>query len=887
MQCREYRPGDSAAPKTMDLGQRIYTRYGRSPGVISLELGSGLARDIFRFSNRLPLLQTLQQRWNIDRVPFSTLTNAVWLRAVSTPVPVKSHTLSARITAVPAAAGQPANPPSVVASQEPQLPTDPHVEHTSRLVPSPEASQTIHGARSESGSIQDIRSHGAAPSAGTQPDISGVSADGTTGTTGAPGEKASTTAPVNLPSPVNDKTSPAQVHRSGEIVSHERVQEIAVVNEATQRVHGDAKTSTQPSPQHLFTLPMTGDENMPSRAQRHAFLPLPGGAQLGPAIFLRQAKGSLSRAKQVPAIAAEGKPPGTSSEAGSWLSTSKSESLPALGSQEIARSVTFEQASFDGIATGTAAPELLQRRLTPTFRSGTDTSSTASPLHGATGDIVSGVGERRDSSTRSNKKNAFKANSSSPNAEQILTREIDSSPPTPGSVASPLVLSHSEAPILHRSGPRELVNSSRQAPTIPVSVGPSAAVETAGKASEEADVLPSTLVHRASDHAHYATPVVSADHARAASGRSAVAPFVQRVAPSSASSRMDNRNVPLPADFHAGPASISPSPAEGGRTRPVKPPVVRNADVVIHRAEAGVTAAPIRSESGLAATQPELATNVKAGMNSGSAIVHRTKSWAPPDQLERKVVVHADPKPSASTGAQPIVQARYSVQQESGSTQAAAVGSEPYASQVQRLTEPPETANSLDAPGVLQASGDVARAVLSLPTPAATQSISGARMYPQGVTLPNPAGQLPVLRRYPQNSSPPAPTVPKRWPGTTVASASPATTLGNVSRHVSPPGASHITHALWRRAAEEASPTELNPPVAPSPARFNPVQRAAATTGSSAASAGGTTPALPSLSGGNNQRSLALPPGELARLTNRVYELLVRRLAAEKQRRGL
>jgi hypothetical protein len=30
-----------------------------------------------------------------------------------------------------------------------------------------------------------------------------------------------------------------------------------------------------------------------------------------------------------------------------------------------------------------------------------------------------------------------------------------------------------------------------------------------------------------------------------------------------------------------------------------------------------------------------------------------------------------------------------------------------------------------------------------------------------------------------------------------------------------------------------------------------------------------------------------LPPGDLAELTNRVYELLVRRLAAEKQRRGI
>jgi len=83
----------------MDLGRRIYARYRFSPGVVQLEPGSGVANDVLGFSDRLPLLHILHQRWSLDRASFPILDNPIWLRLRSQPSSPELHTMVARVAA--------------------------------------------------------------------------------------------------------------------------------------------------------------------------------------------------------------------------------------------------------------------------------------------------------------------------------------------------------------------------------------------------------------------------------------------------------------------------------------------------------------------------------------------------------------------------------------------------------------------------------------------------------------------------------------------------------------------------------------------------------------------------------------------------------------------
>src|SRR3974377_563117 len=84
MQSQRTNSRESAFTQTMEIGKKIYERYGQSPGLIALERGSGLTGKVLLFSDRLPLLQALHERWNTDGGPFGRLTaNAFWLRALA------------------------------------------------------------------------------------------------------------------------------------------------------------------------------------------------------------------------------------------------------------------------------------------------------------------------------------------------------------------------------------------------------------------------------------------------------------------------------------------------------------------------------------------------------------------------------------------------------------------------------------------------------------------------------------------------------------------------------------------------------------------------------------------------------------------------------------
>src|SRR5271165_2850090 len=84
MQNRAYESRDSELERsnqTPQLGQNIYARYAMSPGVMSPGLGSGLTGQILRFTERVPLLHSVYQRWNVQGGSFGMLTNPVWLRS--------------------------------------------------------------------------------------------------------------------------------------------------------------------------------------------------------------------------------------------------------------------------------------------------------------------------------------------------------------------------------------------------------------------------------------------------------------------------------------------------------------------------------------------------------------------------------------------------------------------------------------------------------------------------------------------------------------------------------------------------------------------------------------------------------------------------------------
>jgi hypothetical protein len=98
-------------------------------------------------------------------------------------------------------------------------------------------------------------------------------------------------------------------------------------------------------------------------------------------------------------------------------------------------------------------------------------------------------------------------------------------------------------------------------------------------------------------------------------------------------------------------------------------------------------------------------------------------------------------------------------------------------------------------------------------------------------------------------------------------------------------GKSEVTHRAGRRADEASLWLQPIRGVTPSRASSNVVQRSTdSSVGSTSAQHASGLPGLPS---SRNQTSQSLPPGDIAQLANRVYDLLVRRLATEKQRKGL
>jgi len=85
-QSKEPLSGEQAASgQSVDLGRAIYARYYDSPGILPLGLGPGLARQIYSFSEHLPLQRSVQQRWSTEGVLTNVPSGPLWHRALTSP----------------------------------------------------------------------------------------------------------------------------------------------------------------------------------------------------------------------------------------------------------------------------------------------------------------------------------------------------------------------------------------------------------------------------------------------------------------------------------------------------------------------------------------------------------------------------------------------------------------------------------------------------------------------------------------------------------------------------------------------------------------------------------------------------------------------------------
>jgi hypothetical protein len=104
------------------------------------------------------------------------------------------------------------------------------------------------------------------------------------------------------------------------------------------------------------------------------------------------------------------------------------------------------------------------------------------------------------------------------------------------------------------------------------------------------------------------------------------------------------------------------------------------------------------------------------------------------------------------------------------------------------------------------------------------------------------------------------------------------------------PGKSAAAHRAWARTDLALAQTgiqqaAIHHEMPHSPGSLNRLQRSAID--ATPATSGQTASAIPSLSAQSKATSPTATPVDLTQLTDRVYEMLVRRLASEKQRRGM
>ena len=1002
-QSNEGLSGEFSVPdQTLELGRKIYSRYGNSPGLISLGLGPGWARRVVQFSDRLPLLHILRQRWSQDRLQFPISTSPLWFRVFAPSKSVEQPSPGGLSIVHPALQGSQAGISAVELSASnfgsPQgssscsrgskveadsghavppgpagqihLPTRSAMDRVSRVhnastpLERKNLTENHHGIQAEAGG--DVRS-GSAPAPADMAGSPVLRAE-------PEGDKAVRTrvstevteaiGPTASPLTVQNGTTLPPSRASSESCQVTMMREPGSTTAAAGMIGKSSSASTSQvqrkaesklSFQTTTAAPTAGassqvPQSSPGAATRESSNSLtvegsqgvkvshPSQAQVGPPIFWRQA-GALSRTKQQSAGSPETYRAGGSPTIDSPSKASKPESRPAsrMPSQEM------------GVFGGDRKATDVRRAMTPRqqeviLTNGLQPQAIVGKQNSVTDSGALPAAEKTfEHSDLRLSPARFRDPDQAPGEGAVVVGEYSSAKPIGESTALPLVQRRetvfvsppresSKPGIAAESVSRrvellagEAVSRASKGDTVALSVGPSAAPRADVDANQPRGTgLPgdcgSNLMQR--------SPYNPIRH----QGERDIPPIVQRqatVLPShgteSSSARTTTQGASQPMDSPTGKTVIpalnsdgvssnqpsgTGSPAFGvtsslvpmrmkssaeHQERPLAPLFVQRIETILRSPQnesfdAGTAeVAPHRYESpagqprisalkpdgvlsaGSSATgsadailnQPvgtgSLASSLGSTLvqrHTDSLITRRGKFAARASEAQETPVVRPRFTPAASLEARSVVLARKKIQPQGG-------GGGTLRTEVlpQIMTSPTQGVRCARTEEQTTTAAMDEVPTISKANPAQSQS-------PERGVFPDAGSAIPVLRRTARETS----------SGDVMGY--PPAGKGSVSLS----GSSDIRYPTWRRTDMTSTQSGINHGVTRSAANLNVVQRSAAV---SPSNMGVQTPAaLPSLPDGTRPTSQALPSGDLTQLANRVYELLVRRLASEKQQRG-
>ena len=1000
----------------MDLGRRIYARYRFSPGVVQLEPGSGVANDVLGFSDRLPLLHILHQRWSLDRASFPILDNPIWLRLRSQPSSPERHTMVARVAASHPPAALPMGPPASESSsthpglwqqQEPGSgdsnaePVHPQstsldpggcVNNAATESPSAtrspfKASQGSQAGDLPTGSDSTVAGTGTpnAKNLDTTPPYATLFVADATSVGSAPGSRFTRPALLGLsPTPVGGvapQSRLGRIHRSAEVVSQEDVRKATEGNPAAHNVSASKATTgaesiSKSSPQ----IDVDDGKSASASAQRQTLPPASDQTQMGPPIFLRAGKGTVST-KQPSVVTSEVKSErkqdvsslnktsspgitqrnsplaaGSSGESLSgnppvsvmanarspWPATSvpmvkpqsetASEGATATLSQQVSpahsprervsqlpdnsvrdagvtpsaeasssrANVTASAPHDPGITCPRgrtqqapassqhlpATPQFVQRKLKGSVSAGSESSGAESPASGATG-LDRHAGQADAQCSRREDTNLSGNASATLHVERSSNSDPGSGPSAVGIAGADLVLRHSEASWAHPTDTTMSRNAAQSTPVSHPSVAASAETAPGQKVAEDSG--PRNVPQTTDPPPGLPSLVLSHRSLEASPKGSAVAP-VQRTPATMQSPPTGSSSQPAIQPAAAGQPSVTPSASAlagdvSAATNSRLSAANRVADhfnretVVLARqpgdvAPGGTAPVPLVQRKSTSSSPP-----LGTGSSNSMHVEHsEARSQAPSSSSDARRLSRSLDMPLGSArvpqrAASDITDVAWRRGAESSKTP------EPGPA----LTHSSASSTAVERSS---ASSDAQRLSRSLDMPL------GSAWVPQraasGIT------DVVVWRRGAESSKPPEPD-PARTHSSARSTAVQRSSANGVQTPLVLPGlgrsnssyqlgTSPMTHPILRRTVEGATPAEVHPPFGHSPAKAGAVQRAPS---NSATPNAVRTPSAPPSVGRSNPTSQVLPPGDLAELTNRVYELLVRRLAAEKQRRGI
>ena len=935
----------SEAPdRTLDLGWRICARYGSSPGVISTGSGPGLARQVFQFSERLPLLQTLHQRWKTDGVMSAGPTGPLWLRAMASQKSKKPGTrVAARVVA-------PSNTPEVRPSTElsapdvirpQQLGSDLTAEgHLRREITShPEAQLHSDGlSTAETSRVsQESRNSERADAAPTS-DATVQSGDTVSLRSADADVPASASAEVAAPTnAVHSMIATADSQVAHREMTVQRTEDAvaptvavtgrdehafqAPISEMTYRSGDAVPSDSRMGPDGVPKIPVRsnggaigGNALRPNATVQleEATTVSKDAARPGDKYVVQAPRAEMASRSRDSAISDKSQTyspmlqAAKSARAVIREESTQSASLQLKGmthdSGDNLRGVQFQRAvgSKDGNETGVAglmpgiSNSAPQKAITPATGEGRKSSEAARghrPDASASTLVQMGppifLRQAGGAHSRVNRQNAVapeKSKASDVSAyvlptkssehaslttTRLSSREVDASvrPPTARETATgnmprseTVQVSRSKAseevtrtPVLQRT---PLADNARK-PALQGGRSVSNSVSSPAKVgSEESDPGMSLRLSQLPDQPDSAKPIVAAEHLTASENASASPPYVQRKATMPASHTSKHwepgnatADTVLMRGVHVATSSLTP---EGGA---LVSSTVPKASAMIHQPDSGKLSAPGDGGANFVQRYPKSMDTIANSSPTASPIGTRQAPVIHPHALQ--ATPPSEPVGLANRRIQTkVVDAGVSI---GGSNDVTAPADEARRVQaIEKVTAPIEASTS----GRLIVARQRAVADEALNHRPNNLKAEQFRGQPQSSVT---AGTMPLLQAAIHNDNPHAVSSP-------ISLLSAPKSLAK----------SEVTHRAWRRA-DEAS-RHANQAVTPSRANNNIAQRS---TVGSAGTNDQSAPGQPSLPSQGNQMPQSLPPGDIAQLANRVYDLIVRRLATEKQRKGL